>query len=120
MLNAPKNWQRLMPGTPSLNGPTSRSRSAGLSVSMCTTVAPWSANALAVMGPTPIHEKSATLTPSSGRRLLRLATAAVGAGAADRTSASTSSVCSPGSGAPPVQATGAFDDLMNGPGARTV
>ena len=30
VLNEPKNWQRLMPATSSLNGPTRRSRSAGL------------------------------------------------------------------------------------------
>ena len=68
VLKDAKNWQRLIPGTSSLNGPTRRSRSGGLSLSTCTTVAPWSASALAVIGPTPIHEKSATLMPSSGRR----------------------------------------------------
>ena len=53
VLNEPKNWQRLMPAMSSLNGPTMRSRSTGLSLSTCTTVAPWSAQGLGRDGADP-------------------------------------------------------------------
>jgi len=40
VLNDAKNWQRLMPSSPSVKGPTRRRRSGGSSLSIRTTVAP--------------------------------------------------------------------------------
>src|SRR5215211_1093981 len=65
-LHMPKKCERLGPNTPSLKGPVTRRMSGGLDVSTRTTVAPWSARYLAVSGPTPTHEKSATLRPANG------------------------------------------------------
>jgi hypothetical protein len=78
-------------------------------------VAPWSAKYFAVMGPTPIHEKSAIFTPSKGNdeAVRDGARRAVGRG-----SASSSRLCSPIAGAvgetPP-----AFATAHSRPGARS-
>src|SRR4029077_7312439 len=118
VLKDAKNWQRFGPATLSLNGPTKRSWSAGCTVSTRTTVAPWSAKYLAVIGPTPIHEKSAILTPangSAGGALAGVVTARLGGGSSELT---ISSACSPTAGACRGNETGVRESFTKAPAAR--
>ncbi len=73
VLKVAKNWDIFSPKTSSLKGPLTRRGSSRPPDSMRTTSAPWSANALAVIGPTPTQEKSATLSPSRGSIFLLIA-----------------------------------------------
>ena len=65
------NCARSMCDSPSLNGGAARSTSMRVEDSTWTAVAPWSASALLIMGPTPTQAKSATFSPSNGWRRRR-------------------------------------------------
>ena len=66
VLKLAMNCERFGPGSPFLNGGAVRSRSRRCGDSMRITVAPWSASALPIMGPTPTQLKSATFKPANG------------------------------------------------------
>ena len=111
-LKLPKNWVRLMSRTPSLYGGAERRMSTRFADSTCTTVAPWSPSPLAISGPTPTHEKSATLSPSKARARRPCA------GAPRRTGGAGSPIsafASPRAGAGSVLRSGVRLSLANGP-----
>ena len=72
VLKVPKNWDMFSSLMLSLKGGFNLNGSIREPDSTLTTVAPWSASALAVIGPTPTHAKSATLSPSKGKSDLRI------------------------------------------------
>ncbi len=108
------NWERSVPGSESLKGGSCRSTSKRELDSTCTTVAPWSASALLMMGPTPTQAKSATLRPAK-------TPSCVGGAAEPRVlagvrGASSRAWPSPSLGAGDASRTGVSENLAKGPG----
>ena len=114
LLKFAKNCDLFASRSPSLKGGAMRSTSMRCADSTRTTVAPWSASPLPTSGPTPTHEKSATLMPVNARA--RVAPAASRAGGAGSRGSATSAAPSSSAGAGRLAPTGVRLHFANGPG----
>src|SRR5690606_22184080 len=111
------HWLRFRPGMLSRKGGRPLRRSGRVADSTRTTVAPWSANAFAVIGPAPTQEKSTTFSPANASPSRSASTGGgSGAAASDVHRAATSSPPSSSAGAAGPRRAGVRESRKGGPG----